>query len=49
MHVTALSAMLADGMKLPPYVILKRKTMPKEQLPTGVIAGCQNKDGCLKT
>lgn len=42
-------AVLADGMKLPPYVILKRKTMPKEQLPTGIIVRCQTQDGCLKT
>lgn len=49
LHVTVLSAVLADGMKLPPYVILKHKTMLKEQLPIGIIARCQNKDGCLKT
>jgi hypothetical protein len=28
---------LADEKKLPPYVILKRKTMPKEMLPSGII------------
>jgi hypothetical protein len=28
---------LADGEKLPPYVILKRKSMPKEMLPSGII------------
>lgn len=48
-HVAVLLAALADGMKLPPYVIPKRKTMPKEQLPTGIIARCQNQDRCLKT
>ncbi|NXE21774.1 POGK protein, partial [Ardeotis kori] len=35
-------AVLADGIKLPPYVILKRKTMLKDQLPTGIIVRCQN-------
>ncbi|NXI46847.1 POGK protein, partial [Galbula dea] len=39
---TAASFVLADGIKLPPYVILKRKTMLKDQLPTGIIVGCQN-------
>lgn len=38
----AVLAVLADGMKLPPYVILKRKTMLKDQLPTGIIVRCQN-------
>ena len=27
----------ADGGKLPPYVVFKRKTMPKLQFPKGVI------------
>lgn len=42
MHFTVTLAVLADGMKLPPYVVLKHKTMPKEQLPTGIIVRCQN-------
>ena len=34
---------LADGTKLPPYVILKRKTMPKETMPAGIIVRAQEK------
>lgn len=49
MHFTVMLAVLADGIKLPPYVVLKRKTMLKEQLPTGIIVRCQNQDGWLKT
>ncbi|KFV69216.1 Pogo transposable element with KRAB domain, partial [Dryobates pubescens] len=37
-------AALADGIKLPPYVILKRKTMLKDQLPTGIIVRCQTQE-----
>ncbi|KAJ8882061.1 hypothetical protein PR048_018549 [Dryococelus australis] len=33
MCVTVVLEVLADGRKLPPHVILKRKTMPKEKLP----------------
>jgi hypothetical protein len=32
---------LPDGKKLPPYVILKRKTMPKEMLLSGIIIRVQ--------
>lgn len=42
MCITVMLAVLADGIKLPPYVILKRKTMLKDQLPTGIIVWCQN-------
>jgi hypothetical protein len=42
-HVTVILAVLADGRKLPPYVILNRKNMPKEQLPIGIIVRCQPK------
>lgn len=42
MCITVMLAVLADGIKLPPYVILKRKTMQKDQLPTGIIVRCQN-------
>lgn len=42
MCITVMLAVLADGIKLPPYVILKRKTMLKDQLPTGIIVRCQN-------
>jgi hypothetical protein len=43
MRVTVMSAVLADGSKLPPYVILNRKNTPKEQLPRGIIVRCQPK------
>jgi hypothetical protein len=36
MGVTVMLVVLADGTKLPPYVILNYKTMPKEQLPRGL-------------
>ncbi|RLW13115.1 hypothetical protein DV515_00000398 [Chloebia gouldiae] len=42
MCITVMLAVLADGIKLPTYVILKRKTMQKDQLPTGIIVRCQN-------
>jgi hypothetical protein len=41
MRVTVMLTVLADGTKLPPYVILNGKTMPKEQLPIGLIVRCQ--------
>ncbi|NWU24713.1 POGK protein, partial [Dyaphorophyia castanea] len=41
-HKILMLAVLADGIKLPPYVILKRKTMLKDQLPAGIIVRCQN-------
>ena len=34
---TVMLSCTADGRKLPPYVVFKRKTMPKEKLPNGVI------------
>lgn len=36
MHITAMSAALADGIEAPSFLTLKRKTMLKEQLPTGI-------------
>jgi hypothetical protein len=36
-------AVLADGSKLPPYVILNHKTVPKEQMPTGINVRYQHK------
>ena len=36
-------AALANGRKLPPYVILKWKTMPKEKLTSSVIFHCHEK------
>jgi hypothetical protein len=34
---------LADGHKLPPYVILRRKTILKEKLLVGLVFQCQGK------
>lgn len=42
-RITVMLCVLADGRKMPPYVILNRKTMPKEQLPPGIIFRCQEK------
>lgn len=42
-RVTVMLAVLADGRKLPPFVILKRKTIPKEKFPSDVIIRCQEK------
>lgn len=44
LRVSVMLAALADGTKLPPFVILKRKQMPKEHLPKGTIfVRCQEK------
>ncbi|KAM3603214.1 uncharacterized protein V6R79_018576 [Siganus canaliculatus] len=37
-----------DGTKLPPYVVLKRKTVPKETMPAGIIVRAQEK-GWMET
>ncbi|KAJ4446805.1 hypothetical protein ANN_13503 [Periplaneta americana] len=42
-RITVMLAVTADGGKLPPYVILKRKTMPKQNLPKGLVIRCQEK------
>lgn len=40
---TVMLAVTADGRKLPPYVILKRKTLPKGNFPRGVHVRVQEK------
>jgi hypothetical protein len=42
-RITVMLRVLVDGYKLPPYVILWRKTMPKEKLPAGLGFRCQKK------
>ena len=37
LHITVMLSITADGHKLPPFLILKRKTIPKEKFPTDVI------------
>jgi hypothetical protein len=38
-------SVLADRAKLAPFVILKRKDLLKEKLPTGIIFKCIKKNG----
>lgn len=40
---TVMLAIPADGRKLPPYVIFKRKTLPKANLPAGIHVRAQEK------
>ena len=42
-HFTTVLGCMADGTKLPPMVIFKRKTMPKEKFPIGVIVHVHQK------
>lgn len=42
-RVTVMLCVLADGTKLPPFVILKRKLLPKENLPAGLFVRTQEK------
>lgn len=43
MRCTVMLAITADGRKLPPYVIFKRKTLPKGPLPKGIHVRVQDK------
>ena len=40
-RITVMLVVTADGGKLPLYVILKCKTMPKENFPKGLVIWCQ--------
>jgi hypothetical protein len=43
LRITVILSVLADGRKLTPFVILRRKNLPKEKLPTGIIFKCNKK------
>jgi hypothetical protein len=42
-RIAVMLRVLVDGRKLPPYAILRRKTMPKEKRPAGLVFRCQEK------
>jgi hypothetical protein len=42
-RITVMISVQADGRKLTPFVILRRKNLPKEKLPTGIIFKCNEK------
>lgn len=42
-HYTCVLSCCADGTKLPPLLIFKRKTMPQEKIPTGIIVHVHDK------
>jgi hypothetical protein len=42
-RMTVMLSVLTEGHKMPPYVILQRKTMPKKKLLAGLI--CQRSAG----
>lgn len=43
LRFTVMLSCLADGTKLRPYIVFKRKTMPKEALPKGVVVRVNEK------
>uniref|UniRef100_A0A672HC27 HTH CENPB-type domain-containing protein n=1 Tax=Salarias fasciatus TaxID=181472 RepID=A0A672HC27_SALFA len=47
-RITVMLTCLADGTKLPLYVVLRRKTIPKEPMPPGIIVRAQEK-GWMET
>ncbi|KAJ8891831.1 hypothetical protein PR048_004385 [Dryococelus australis] len=47
LHITVMLAVLADKLKIPPFVILKSKNLPRENLPSGIIFKVMKKDGSM--
>ena len=47
-RITVMLCTLADGRKMPPFVILRRKTMPKEKVPAGLVIRAQEKECMTK-
>jgi hypothetical protein len=45
LKITVMLSVLAVGRKFTPLIIPKRKNLPKEKLPTGIIFKCNEKDG----
>jgi hypothetical protein len=44
LRITVMLSALAEGRKLTPFVILRRKNLPKEKLPAGIIFKCNEKE-----
>uniref|UniRef100_A0A1E1X1Z9 HTH CENPB-type domain-containing protein n=1 Tax=Amblyomma aureolatum TaxID=187763 RepID=A0A1E1X1Z9_9ACAR len=42
-RITVMLACLAEGHKLPPFIIFRRKTIPKEKFPNNVVVRCHEK------
>jgi hypothetical protein len=42
-RITCMLCITADGRKLPPYVVFKRKTLPKDKFPPGIYVRAQEK------
>ena len=47
-NITVELGVSANGRRLPPYVILKRKIAPKEQLPAGTVFIAQGRKMCIR-